>query len=235
MALKGLRRSRSDEVTAPTPGNELDELIAYGHAALTARGAAPLALQLDAAVRLAGLHLRRSALVSGDEGTGTEDARWAVTLASFVVDRGRTMPPAALLELVSRAVAVLELAANEVAPEEQTRVRELCTEAQANLRRVEELYCAALEDAIANFAIGQTLVRAGRKPDGLPAARERGEQLLASAVVTARAVGEPALAEAALTLLRAGTSDAEQSGKKRGRRKKGSTAARASADLPSRV
>jgi hypothetical protein len=222
MALKGLRRSRADvAVVAPTRGNELDDLIAYGHAALAARGAAPLALQLDAALRLAGLHLRRSALVTADNEGGNEDARWAVTLASFVVDRGRSMPPAALLELVSRAVAVLELAATEVAPDEQTRVRALCTEARANLRRAEEMYSGALEDAIANFAIGQTFVTEGRKPDGIPAVRERVEQLLASAVITARAVGEPALADAALTVLRAGAAEPEKPGKKRGRRKKG--------------
>ena len=221
MALKGRRRSRTDEAVAPTRGNELDDLIAYGHAALATRGAAPLALQLDAALRLAGLHLRRSALLPADNEGGNEDARWAVTLASFVVDRGRSMPPAALLELVSRAVAVLELAANEVAPEEQTRVRELCTEARANLRRAEEMYAGALEDAIANFAIGHTFLTEGRKPDGVPAVLERGEQLLASAVITARAVGEPALADAALTLLRAGTAEPEKAGKKRGRRKKG--------------
>jgi hypothetical protein len=221
VALKGLRKSRADETVAPTRGNELDELIAYGHAALAARGAAPLALQLDAALRLAGLHLRRSALVPADDATGNEDARWAVTLASFVVDRGRSMPPAALLELVSRAVAVLDHAANEVAPDEQTRVRELCTEARANLRRAEEMYSAALEGAIANFAIGQVFVGEGRKPDGLLEVRERGEQLLASAVITARAVGEPALADAALTLLRAGNAEAEKTGKRRGRRKKG--------------
>jgi hypothetical protein len=220
MALKGMRRSRSEQAVAPTRGNELDDLIAYGHAALAARGAAPLALQLDAALRLAGLHLRRTALVAADDAAGNEDARWAVTLASFVVDRGRSMPPAALLELVSRAVAVLELAANEVAPEEQTKVRELCQEARANLKRAEEMYSTALEDAIANFAIGQTFVHEGRKPDGVPAVGERGEQLLASAVVSARAVGEPALAEAALTVLRAGTVQPEKSGKRRGRRKK---------------
>ena len=220
MALKGLRRSRSEEAAAPARGNELDDLIAYGHAALAARGAAPLALQLDAALRLAGLHLRRAALVSADHEGGNEDARWAVTLASFVVDRGRSMPPAALLDLVSRAVAVLELAANEVAAEEQTRVRALCTEARTNLRRAEEKYSAALEDAIANFAIGQMFLAEARKPEGLPAVRERGEQLLASAVITARAVGEPALADAALALLRAGTVATEKPGKRRGRRKK---------------
>ncbi|HEX5095596.1 MAG TPA: hypothetical protein VFX21_06260 [Acidimicrobiia bacterium] len=40
-ALAGLRRSRTEERPTPNPGNELDELIAYGHAALAARGAAP--------------------------------------------------------------------------------------------------------------------------------------------------------------------------------------------------
>jgi hypothetical protein len=82
------------------------------------------------------------------------------------------------------------------------------------------VYSAALEDAIANFAIGQTFVSEGRKPEGIPAVRERGEHLLASAVITARAVGEPALADTALALLRAGTAAAEKPGKRRGRRKK---------------
>jgi hypothetical protein len=216
-----LTRSRRDRANAKAVrGNELDDLIAYGHAALAARGAAPLALQLDAALRLAGLHLRRAALVPADDEGGNEDARWAVTLASFVVERGRSMPPAALIELVSRAVAVLQLAIEEVAPDEQARVRALCDESRTHLRRAEALYGDALDDAVANFAIGQALVVHGRAPDGLDAVRQRGEELLASAVVSARAVGQSALAEAALAQLRVAPPEPEKVSKRRGRRKK---------------
>jgi len=194
---KPARRERAEQRAA----DELDELIEYGRAALTAPGSAPLAMQLDTALRVAGLHLRR-AHRTGVPGN-VEDLRWAVTLASFVAERSEDTPPAAVVELGARAVAVLELCAPALPDNDSVTVQSLATRTRDRLNRAEQLCALSLDQAIASLTLGKALLTHAPTDEDHDEVTARARALLTTAAIAARRAGNDQLAEAAITLIEA--------------------------------
>ncbi|GIU88470.1 MAG: hypothetical protein KatS3mg009_2985 [Acidimicrobiia bacterium] len=192
----GLTRTRRPRPPRPDGrGGELDALIARGHEALTARGAAPVAVQLDTALRLAGLHLRRAAAVADADA----DLRWAARIARFVAERVATMSPAAVVALGSRAVATLEACAPRLPIPEAIELRGAIAAARARVEEAERACAAALDDAVADHAIAHALA-AGADAAADPATAAAVRDLAGRAVRAARAAGAADLADAAAAL-----------------------------------
>lgn len=187
--------------------DELDELIEYGQGALTARGPAPLAIQLDTALRVAGLYVRRSE--QPDSAQRSDDVRTAVALATFVARRCDETPPAALIALSSRVVAVLELCARHLPGNEAAPAQELANRMRERVDRAERLVALALDEAISSLTIARALLAHAPATDGRDAVVERARSLLARAVVAARRAGEEQLASAALASMPGVTSNAD--------------------------
>lgn len=190
------RRVRAEQRAA----DELDELIEYGRAALTAPGSAPLAMQLDTALRVAGLHLRRA-----ERSGNVDDVHWAVTLASFVADRCQDTPPASVIELAARAVAVLDLCVAHVPETEATAIQELTERTRDRLDRAEQLCALSLDDAISSLVIAKTLLAHAPTTEDRGVVLDRARALLATTAIAARRAGNEQLAEAAVTLIESAT------------------------------
>lgn len=194
----GLTRTRRSRPPRPDGrGGELDALIARGHEALTARGAAPVAVQLDTALRLAGLHLRRATAVTDADA----DLRWAARIARFVAERVATMSPAAVVALGSRAVAALEACAPRLPIPEAIELRSVIAEARARVEEAERVCATALDDAIAALATAEALLAHAVEGGENGAVVGRAHELLRETVLLARRAGTPDLAAAALELL----------------------------------
>lgn len=194
---RGARRGKDEQ----RGSDELDELIDYGRRALTAPGSAPLAMQLDTALRLAGLHLRRAERPDRDEATRADDVRWAATLASIVADRTTDTPPAAVVDLGTRAVAVLDLCVPNLPPADAASTRELAQRTRDRVARSEEVCALSLDDAIASLTIAQSLVQhAPDGPDREPVLA-RARSLLATSAIAARRAGYAPVADAAIALI----------------------------------
>jgi hypothetical protein len=213
MGLTLTRRSRRRSQADAPPrasrreADELDELIAYGHEALSARGAAPVSMQLDTALRLAGLHLRRASRVDD----GREDLRWAARLARFVAERAAATPPAGVVDLGSRAIAALEACAPRLPISEALELRGAIATTRARVERAELLCATALDDAIAALATAEALLVHAPAGDEHGVVVGRARELLREAVLLARRAGAPDLAAAALELLgRAGADRGQQ-------------------------
>lgn len=193
------RRSQADEPPRAShrEADELDELIAYGHEALSARGAAPVSMQLDSALRLAGLHLRRASRVEDAK----EDLRWAARLARFVAERAAGTPPAAVVDLGSRAIAALEACAPRLPISEALELRAAIAETRTRVERAELLCATALDDAIAALATAEALLVHAPEGDENGTVVGRAHELLRETVLLARRAGAPDLAAAALELL----------------------------------
>lgn len=212
MGLTLTRRSRRRSQADAPPrasrreADELDELIACGHDALSARGAAPVSMQLDTALRLAGLHLRRASRVDD----GNEDLRWAARLARFVAERAVGTPPAAVVDLGSRAIAALGACAPRLPIAEALELRAAITATVARVERAELLCAAALDGAIAALATAEALLVHAPEGDEHGVVVGRAHELLREAVLLARRAGTPDLATAALELLARAGADREQ-------------------------
>ena len=178
---------------------EIDELIRAGRDALTAPGRTPLALHLDTALRVAGLHVRRAEQPEATQ--RVDDLRSAVTLATFVARHCVETPPAGVVELGSRAVAILDLCAQHLPIVEASSAEELANQTRERIARAEQLVAVSLDRAITSLGVARALLA------HVPATHEReavvtgARSLLATAAAEARRAGEEQLAQAALALM----------------------------------
>ncbi|MGQ0825651.1 MAG: hypothetical protein ACT4OX_11625 [Actinomycetota bacterium] len=192
-----VRRKRSGGRRKGARGaDELDELIEYGHAALLAPGTAPLSIQLDTALRVAGLHLRRAMI-----GTDTEDhVRWAVSLATVAAERSRDTTPAAVVVITARSAAILHDCAGRLARGEAAPIRETIISARQRLDRALQFCATSLDDAIAAIVIGTALLAHAPDEPDRHVVVTRAHALLAASADAARRAGQAELAEAAIAL-----------------------------------